>query len=1316
MASAFASSSTSPLPANVPDLTVLQNASRVLHEQFASDAQIIPDLGETLNTQAGPASSSYSVFADDFRVPFQKRKLIGIPDALFKHYQSVKANSHMGIIPEIERVWISIEHKLLLWDYTEGQEISSFEDQPYVINHVAIVKPKKALFIEEISYLLVICTPVAVTLIGVAQTPVPGTRRKTLTLYATDLTVNTEVEMASVIGTPDGRIFMSGSHDGNLYELHYQSTESWFGKRVQLINHSVGGMSSLIPRFASSNVDDRIVLLVADNCRHCFYTLTEKNTISVYKPGTDKVIQHVQTLSNIYKSVQDKAPGSPALTPQKFQIFSIHPIDPAESRSGVQMVAVTTTGVRLYFAPSMSYGYSYGSMAPAAGNIRPLALLHVRLPPTNLLHPDEQEMAFRPPTAFGAAPAPPPQATRPYVFNELDNSSYVDGLMIAAQPGDGQDNDHILCVSPDLARIGNLEHVAQAPPPPRYMAGTTGKPPLTEYATILSIPGRTWGMAVVPTNITAPDPNLPATPVTNELATQFSEYPRQFMILTNAGLHFLVKRRALDYVKAVLEEWYADGNLQPMVEMRDSFGRTQTCAILLGLASGNSFLPPAEDAQSSSHGVISPDLANLAKQAFYDLGERPRWTERSSNVYSKTDTPGQAEYSGRRDGLALYFARLVRPIWKVKITTPIAPGIYLPTVPEKIVMAVQKNLTSLKDFLDRNPHIFHLSPSDSAARAPSLEQEAWKAEQTSVTELLSLLTRTIEALSFVLLLTDYNISDLVIKCPPDIQKMFTPQTFEDLITSQNGMTVSRALVNVVIDQQIGQQLSVDTISEVLQQRCGSFCSSDDVMLYKAKENIRKAVETRNTQEREIWLSDSLRLYIKGARILDLEKLREICGDFQQLTFARGAVELPLACANVFDPDNVGLSYWANGAPPNDPRKEFYDRRIHCYELVLDSLRVFEENSTANNNAMSSDDPDVVRTHAYEYALASPDETFHSTLYDWLIERGMADDLLEIRPIHLESHLRREPATVKKYQLLWQFYVKDGQPLRAAEVLSVMAQSTDFNLRLNDRLECLTLAVGNAKSHPVSSTGRIETAIEFLSELEEKLDVAKVQLDVFNLLRPHMQDDPTVGQKIALLDTRLFDISEIFFQYGLPFDYPDIKLLCLYTSEHRDENLVRSIWKQIFDDITASSENPADDIRSKVVDLGSRFFPSESAFPLRLVTDLLVRFSLERSPGAGWVPQLLAECRIPYVEIWDILNDMYESHIPPFNAQANVQAISSDIAVLLLGWLEAARRPNSTVGRSEVPVGRMDSAVDKYLRELDPSRTETKQAYEDVKRC
>lgn len=48
----------------------------------------------------------------------------------------------------------------------------------------------------------------------------------------------------------------------------------------------------------------------------------------------------------------------------------------------------------------------------------------------------------------------------------------------------------------------------------------------------------------------------------------------------------------------------------------------------------------------------------------------------------------------------------------------------------------------------------------------------------------------------------------------------------------------------------------------------------------------------------------------------------------------------------------------------------------------------------------------------------------------------------MRPAYLEAHLRRHPLTVPKLQLLWQFYVKDGQPLRAAEVLAALAESTE----------------------------------------------------------------------------------------------------------------------------------------------------------------------------------------------------------------------------------------------------------------------------------
>ena len=114
-----------------------------------------------------------------------------------------------------------------------------------------------------------------------------------------------------------------------------------------------------------------------------------------------------------------------------------------------------------------------------------------------------------------------------------------------------------------------------------------------------------------------------------------------------------------------------------------SYGRDQTCAMLLAIASGNTFLDPMEQSPVGAMNRVSPELAAVARQAFYDFGERPSWAERvtygtseftlSSLVKSMLidiagEGSGTATFSGRREGLALYFARLVRPFWKVPIT------------------------------------------------------------------------------------------------------------------------------------------------------------------------------------------------------------------------------------------------------------------------------------------------------------------------------------------------------------------------------------------------------------------------------------------------------------------------------------------------------------------------------------------------------------------------------------------------------------------------------------------------------------------------
>ena len=44
-------------------------------------------------------------------------------------------------------------------------------------------------------------------------------------------------------------------------------------------------------------------------------------------------------------------------------------------------------------------------------------------------------------------------------------------------------------------------------------------------------------------------------------------------------------------------------------------------------------------------------------------------------------------------------------------------------------------------------------------------------------------------------------------------------TFEELITGQNGVAASRALVNVIIDQQIGQQIAVSNMVPLDLQPC-----------------------------------------------------------------------------------------------------------------------------------------------------------------------------------------------------------------------------------------------------------------------------------------------------------------------------------------------------------------------------------------------------------------------------------------------------------------------------------------------------------------
>jgi hypothetical protein len=90
----------------------------------------------------------------------------------------------------------------------------------------------------------------------------------------------------------------------------------------------------------------------------------------------------------------------------------------------------------------------------------------------------------------------------------------------------------------------------------------------------------------------------------------------------------------------------------------------------------------------------------------------------------------------------------------------------------------------------------------------SHDSSPFQAEQRSLNSLRLLLIQSVEAISFILLLIDYQLPEIVSACSPELQKKLSELTYAELLTSKTGRDVARGLVSSVINQQIGRHLSV----------------------------------------------------------------------------------------------------------------------------------------------------------------------------------------------------------------------------------------------------------------------------------------------------------------------------------------------------------------------------------------------------------------------------------------------------------------------------------------------------------------------------
>jgi nuclear pore complex protein Nup155 len=1058
------------------------------------------------STWIAGASSDYEIqFADSSWAPFYKVSSYPIPDQVFSRLNQGAVSTKIGLFADINYAWASIDDSLFLWDYTHPDpELIGYEDATHTITAVALVPPKPGVFVKTITHILVVATTSEITLLGVAATPTPS-GSKTVTLYQTKMAVHRGgSDVSFIVGTAAGRIFLGGDTDTDIHELFYQQEERWFSSRCGKINHTHPGWSSVVPSLPLAGLpfgqrqQEGLIALAVDDTRNLLYSLSNRSTIRTYHMESPEKLTRVieKDKTSCLRDFAHMADSSPLFTDQT-NIVSLSPI-PATEASKLHLMALTDTGCRLFLSATSSASYTMGgstSLAPQS-----MQLQFVKFPPKE---PGTRARTVTSQTTEG----------------QLDKTSRAldpSGLGVRFAPGyffdvvRKQPSADILFVS----------------------APDTGKIKITTPASALKyFEQGTWidvasGSRILEIGLTTPPFSAAKQPLGfgNELAVQFDNAPGEFAILTNTGVHVVRRRRLVDIFANALRTCSSDESLEREVRrFLNQYGRVETISAALAVACGQ-----GSDLRTGTSRAGDRKTEDLARMAFVEYGGQPRLAESDG----KQAVSESVRLSSRHDALALYLTRLIRMLWKSKVIATMAEAkgslAVSSTVPTTKLVMIQENVERLRNFLEANKSTIQglAGPSD---RLFSRQEEiANQKEHQALHGLRKLMESVSEGISFVLMLFDERVSDIYARLDPTSQQQLRDLTYEQLFSQTPGRELAKVLVKAIVNRNIASGANVETVADALRRRCGSFCSPDDVVTFKAQEQLQRASEqVHNPNVLRTLLAESLRLFEQVAGSLTPANLRGAVEQYIELKYYAGAIQLCLTVAQQKDRGNTALTWVNDGKPANDSRKKAFDERKVCYTLiheVLDKLEV----AFAGEPEMVDGRPTLAATkrmEAYTVVNDSSDEVFHFDLYEWYIEKNWTDRILSIDSPHVITYLQRLAETDYQHaELLCRFYTHRSRFFEAAQVQATLAKS-DLNIGLKDRITLLSRAKGNASVNTIGISRQQQQLLNH--EVTELLEIAHIQDDLLERLRSDSRiSEDKLPDIVEALDGPIKGVTEV----------------------------------------------------------------------------------------------------------------------------------------------------------------------------------------------
>ncbi|RMZ73349.1 non-repetitive nucleoporin [Pyrenophora seminiperda CCB06] len=1237
-------------------------------------------------------SGEYEISSSPAWAPFQKLRSYKLPEAVFEQVDHTQMSTSMGLFAEINHAWVVVDNQVYLWDYTHpNPELVGFEEQPSNITCVKLVKPRAGVFVATIEYLLVVATVSDIFLIAVeCQRGPEGVHG--ITMYRTGLSTSVrKINVTAIAGSATtGRIFFGDGHTEDVYELNYQQEDKWFSSKCSKTNHVTPSIGLPSLSFYGPAQVDGIQEMVIDDTRHVLYTLSTSGTIKVYFMRAPNVLESALTRTRAQIETMCghiiRQPG--AL--EKMRVVSLSPISSTEA-DNMSLMAITSSGCRLYL--STTSGGQWNSNIQSAPNS--MQLRHIRFPPNDpsQLSNSTQVQPYQAGSAVGF--------DSKWLTQTKLATRYAPGAFFAfILRSPNEPNHHMFISAPHSGLLGSRE----SSEPPRYY----------EHGMLTELIGRVQDIGLVTEPFSARNEPLG---FGNELATQFDIPLSEYAIITSNGIETVRRRRLVDIFASIVKNGGPEGAESEIRKLAKQYGLAEISATALAVAcgQGSDVGPDSRIAK-----VTDPEVIEFARRAFIEYGGKAHLTESASVEGVSVEN---VRASPRHDGIAMYVSRLVRSIWN----TPIIKETVGPTGPLLTsthgiakLQEVQRCLAQLYEFLDSNKSFIEgLAGPEALGRAASRQEEVeLQGENRALTSLLLMINNIVEGIAFALVLFEERLEDILALLPdPQLQTRVRQLTFQGLFSVNEGREIARELVKAIVNRNITKGSNVESVAEALRRKCGSFCSSDDVVIFKAQESLKKAADLGVNAERgRQLLNDSMGLFEQVAKSLSYENLSATVNQYIQLEFYAGAIKVALKVAHEWDRGNKALSWVRDnrdhGGDPNDARRQFYDKRASCYILVC---KVIEAVDYAYNTQGPVPDgiisPVTRRRHeAYEQINNSDDEVFQNYLYDWYMENGWSERLLEINSPFVIEYLRQSSETnLAHADLLWRYYAHYNDYLSAAETQYQLAKS-GLPLTLEKRIEYLSRAKANASTR---MTGFSDTGVrnrqsrqELLRNISDHLDIANIQDDVLQRIRG---DQRLSGKRrdevIAHLNGQIHPLDELYHDYADQAGYYDICLLIYHAADYRSVPDIRSTWTNLVDQVhrkalTDRQSAPWEAVSLKVEDLGHRTNLNDNVFPVNVVLQLLLQYDLEfyvhdaNAPNAQnlalntnltWPIDVFIKINAPFENLVATLEALWYAQEQPF-AGRNRKLLVKWIIYLVEEWSKISRRTGTLFGGPENAIG------------------------------